>query len=118
MEQRTLHNDLTVSRACLGTMTFGGQADRVGAERMLCLAFDRGINFIDTANVYTGGESERMLGVLLGPRRQQVILASKVGMKAGDNQPGLSRAAILAAVENSLRRLATDYLDVCYLHLP
>ena len=118
MKLRTLHNDLTVSRVCLGTMTFGGQTDRAAAARMLDIAFDRGVNFLDTANVYTAGESERILGHLLGARRMQLILATKIGMKTGDELPGLSRGAILAAVENSLRRLATDYVDLCYLHLP
>jgi aryl-alcohol dehydrogenase-like predicted oxidoreductase len=99
-------------------MTFGGQTDRAAAARMLDIAFDRGVNFVDTANVYTAGESERILGDLLGARRAQVILASKVGMKACDEEPGLSLGAILAAVENGLRRLATDDLDLCYLHLP
>src|SRR5258705_4884650 len=72
MKLRTLHNDLTVSRVCLGTMTFGGQTDGAAAARMLNIAFDRGVNFLDTANVYTAGESERILGHLLGARRMQL----------------------------------------------
>lgn len=119
VEKRTLSNTgLEVSRICLGTMTFGGQTDRQAAGRMLDLAFDRGVNFLDTANVYTGGESERILGELLGSRRQSVVLASKVFNKVGGETPGLSRAAILAAAENSLKRLRTDYLDIYYLHAP
>lgn len=100
-------------------MTFGGQADRTVSARLLDISLDRGINFLDTANVYNGGESERILGELLGPRRQNVVLASKVGMKVGEQQPpGLARAAILSAIENSLRQLRTDYLDLYYLHTP
>src|SRR5438270_9800206 len=119
MQRRTLQGtELQVSRACLGTMTFGGQAAEAEACRILGCALDGGINFVDTANVYAGGESERVLGRLLDGRRKDVVLASKIGMKVGDEQPGLSRAALTAAVENSLRRLRTDWLDVCYLHTP
>ncbi|HYO80955.1 MAG TPA: aldo/keto reductase [Bryobacteraceae bacterium] len=109
---------LKVSRVCFGTMTFGSQTDREAAARMMDYSIDHGVNFFDTANTYNGGESERILGELLGSRRQNLILASKVGMKTGDETPGLSRAAILAACENSLKRLRTDYLDVYYLHAP
>ena len=119
LERRKLTGtDLQVSRVCLGAMTFGGQTESAPAGRMLDIAFDHGVNFIDTANVYNGGESERMLGELLGSRRSSVVLASKVAMKVGEEVPGLSRSAILSAVENSLRRLRTDYLDVYYMHLP
>jgi aryl-alcohol dehydrogenase-like predicted oxidoreductase len=119
MEFRVLnHTSLTVSRACLGTMTFGSQTDRETACHLLHCAFDAGINFVDTANAYTSGESERLLGDLLGPHRHSVVLASKIGMKVEDETPGLSRDAVTAAVENSLKRLRTDYLDICYLHLP
>jgi aryl-alcohol dehydrogenase-like predicted oxidoreductase len=99
-------------------MTFGGQTDRAAAARMLGCALDRGVNFVDTANVYMGGESERILGELMGARRSSIVLASKVAMKVGDETPGLSRAAILSAVEKSLSRLRTDYLDIYYLHAP
>ena len=85
---------------------------------MLDLAIDRGVNFIDTANVYTGGDSERILGELLGSRRNSIALASKVAMTVGDEKPGLSREAIIAAVENSLARLRTDRLDLYYFHAP
>lgn len=119
MEQRTLDGTgLRVSRVCLGTMTFGGQTERETAGRMVDLASDRGVNFFDTANVYTGGESERILGEILGSRRQSVVLASKVFNKVGGETPGLSRAAIIAAAENTLARLRTDYLDIYYLHQP
>lgn len=119
MEQRQLKNTgLTVSRACFGVMTFGSQTDRSTAARMVDLCIDRGVNFFDTANTYNGGESERMLADVLGARRSKIVLASKVGMKVGDHPAGLTRELIVKAVEDSLRRLSTDYLDIYYLHLP
>lgn len=121
METRTLaHTDLTVSRACFGTMTFGSQVDEPGAQRILDFCLDNGINFIDTANVYNGGESERITGKCLKGRRQKAILASKVRGKMGDgpDESGLSSRAILKAIDESLRRLQTDYLDLYYLHQP
>jgi 1-deoxyxylulose-5-phosphate synthase len=121
METRTIpHTVLTVSRACLGTMTFGAQCDETTACRMLELCLDQGINFIDTANVYAGGASEKILGSILRNRRHRVVLASKVGIPTGDvaDQRGLSRAAIVRAIDESLTRLQTDYLDIYYLHQP
>jgi 1-deoxyxylulose-5-phosphate synthase len=121
MQTRTLsHTDLTVSRACFGAMTFGGQTDEPTAARMIDLCLDRGINFFDTANAYTGGQSETVLGKLLKGRRDRVVLASKVGMKTGEppDASPLSRKSILANIDASLRRLETDYLDLYYLHLP
>ena len=112
--------NLTVSRLCLGTMTFGAQTTEADAARMLDLCLDRGIQFLDTANIYNDGESERILGRLLQSRRQQVVLASKVRGKWGDapHQQGLSRRAILEALDATLERLRTDYLDLYYLHMP
>jgi aryl-alcohol dehydrogenase-like predicted oxidoreductase len=112
--------DLVVSRLCLGTMTFGGQVDEAAAACMLDAYLERGANFIDTANVYNAGRSEEILGGILQGRRDQVILASKVGIAvgAGAADKGLSRAAINKAIEDSLRRLRTDYLDIYYLHQP
>jgi len=102
-------------------MTFGSQVDLDTAGRMLDIARSNGITMIDTANVYNGGASETMLGELLGGEaRDQFLLASKVGMPspdAGEHSP-LSRDAILASIEASLRRLRTDRLDVYYLHQP
>jgi aryl-alcohol dehydrogenase-like predicted oxidoreductase len=121
METRTLPNTvLTVSRACFGTMTFGLQNDQAAANRLVDLCMDRGINFFDTANVYSAGAAETMLGNALKGRRDQVVLASKVRMKMGDapDASGLSRAAILKAIDESLARLQTDYLDIYYLHAP
>lgn len=114
------HTGLTVSRACFGTMTFGGQTDEAAAARMIDLCFDRGVNFFDTANVYTKGQSETILGRILKGRRQQCVLASKVGNKTGDppDAPPLSKRAILKHIDMTLERLQTDYLDLYYLHLP
>lgn len=121
MEYRRLpHTDLTVSRACFGVMTFGSQTDAATGARMVDLAIERGVNFFDRANVYNAGRSEEMLGAILKGRRDRVILASKVRGKMGDgpNDAGLSRAAILKAIDQSLGRLGTDYLDIYYLHQP
>jgi aryl-alcohol dehydrogenase-like predicted oxidoreductase len=121
MEQRMLKlTDLTVSRLCLGTMTFGKPASQPEATSMVDLCLDAGINFIDTANMYQLGVAEEMVGVALKGRRDQVILSSKVRMKMGDgpDESGLSRAAIMRAVEDSLRRLQTDHLDIYFLHQP
>lgn len=121
MEFRKLeHTDLNVSRVCLGTMTFGGQVNEPTARQMMDQAFDAGINFVDTANNYTGGASETIVGKCLRGRRNQVVLASKVFNKFGDapDQCGLSRNAILSAVEDTLQRLRTDYLDIYYFHAP
>lgn len=102
-------------------MTFGGQADAAASAEILKVALDAGINFIDTANAYNKGESETILGGLLkGGIRKKVVLASKVfnRMGPGADDQGLSKEAILKAVEDSLRRLGTDYLDIYYLHQP
>lgn len=112
--------DLKVSRICFGTMTFAGQTGEDVAAQMVDGCLDSGINFFDTANAYNGGKSEEMLGRLMRGRRDRFILASKVANKMGDGPglAGLSRAAIHRAIDDSLRRLATDYLDIYYLHLP
>jgi aryl-alcohol dehydrogenase-like predicted oxidoreductase len=121
MESTTLSaTGLKVSRLCFGSMTFGGQTDEPAAVRMVERCMDAGINFFDTANVYNAGTSEVMLGRALKGRRHRVILASKVRGKMGDapDQSGLSRTAIRRAIEDSLKRLETDYLDIYYLHQP
>ena len=104
------HTDLEVSRACMGTMTFGSQADLEESRRITDRCLDAGINFFDTANVYNQGESERIVGQVLGTRRKNVILASKARGAMGKpvEYSGLSREAIRKAVEASLRRLNTD----------
>jgi len=121
MDNVTLkHTNLNVSRICFGAMTFGGQTDEPAAARMLDRCADAGINFLDTANVYNAGASEEMLGRLLSGKRDRFIIASKVRNKMGDgpDMDGLSRAAIHRAIDDSLRRLRMDYLDMYYLHLP
>jgi aryl-alcohol dehydrogenase-like predicted oxidoreductase len=111
---------LKVSRLCLGTMLFGGATGEEESVRIIHRALDEGINFIDTADVYTGGESERITGRAIRDRRDQVVLATKVRHPTGPgpNDAGLSRRHILAAVDESLKRLGTDYLDLYYLHSP
>ena len=121
MDYRALPNTgLKVSRVSFGTMTFGSQTDEDAARRMIDLCFDAGINFIDTANIYNQGLSETIVGKLLNGRRDQVILATKVRGKMGDgpDESGLSRAAIHKAIDSSLKRLQTDYVDLYYLHQP
>ncbi len=112
--------DLTVSRVCFGTMTIGGQADEAAGACIIDRCLDAGINFIDTANIYNNGVSESILGRILKGRRDKVVLASKVRGKMGEgpDESGLSRAAILRGIDESLRRLQTDYLDLYYLHMP
>jgi 1-deoxyxylulose-5-phosphate synthase len=121
MEFRTLSKTgLKVSRLSFGTMTFGLQADETAARRIVDCCLDAGINFIDTANVYNRGAAETIVGETLKGRRQQVILASKVRGKMGDgpDDEGLSRAAMHKAIDASLQRLGTDYVDLYYLHQP
>ncbi len=109
---------LKVSEICLGTMTFGNGADEAEAKRMVDAAFDAGVNFFDTANAYVAGVSETMLGKALKGRRSDAVVASKVFNPMGGrpNDSGMSRLHIMQAVEDSLRRLQTDYLDLYYIH--
>ncbi|HCR18173.1 MAG TPA: NADP-dependent oxidoreductase, partial [Candidatus Latescibacteria bacterium] len=109
-----------VSRLCLGTMMFGGATDETESIRIIHRAMDEGINFIDTANVYNAGESERVLGKALKGRRDQAVVVTKVinPMGEGPNNQGASRFHILTEVENSLRRLDTDHIDLYILHKP
>ena len=111
---------LKVSRVCLGTMTFGDQLNEKESILMLHNAIDRGVNFIDTADIYTKGQSETITGKGLKGIREEIVLASKVGgpSLSGLNGKGLSRKHILSSVEASLQRLDTDYLDVLYVHFP
>ena len=121
MEYRLLAGtDLKVSRVCMGTMTFGSQVDEAGSAKMTDHCMTAGVTFFDTANSYNKGRSEEILGRILKGRRNQVILASKVFNKMGEapDESGLSRAAIFRAIEASLSRLNTDYLDIYYLHQP
>lgn len=123
MEYRKLGRTGTkVSPLCLGTMMFGqrGNADHADSIRIIHSALDAGINFVDTANVYSAGESEEIVGAALKGRRHNVILATKVHgtMGEGPNDKGNSRVHILREVENSLRRLQTDYIDLYQIHRP
>jgi aryl-alcohol dehydrogenase-like predicted oxidoreductase len=127
MEYRTLgRSGLRVSVLTMGTMTFGGEGPfaNVGttgvdeAQRQVDMCLDAGINLIDTADVYSGGRSEEILGEVLRGRRDQVLVATKVrmGMGPGPNDAGLSRHHVISGCEASLRRLGTDHIDLYQLH--
>ena len=123
MNYRTLgRTGIQVSPYCLGAMMFGamGNPDHDDSIRIIHQALDAGINFIDTADVYSNGESEVIVGKALKGRRDDVVLASKVHFPMGDdpNHRGNSRRWIIAAVEHSLRRLQTDHLDLYQVHRP
>ncbi len=119
MEYRQLgRSGLTVSTLTLGTMNFGGPTDAASAASIIDRAFEQGVNSIDTADVYTGGESERIVGRAIAKRRDSWVLATKFGNPQGDgrNDRGASRKHLLKAIDASLARLGTDYLDIVYLH--
>lgn len=119
MHYRTLgRSNLKVSALCLGTMMFGDQTDRQEAERIVAHAHEQGVNFIDTADVYTTGASEEMVGQLIKAQRHDWVLATKLGnsMSARVNQGHYSRAWMLRELEQSLRRLQTEHVDIYYLH--
>ena len=122
MEYRTLTGTgATVSRICLGTMTYGSQVNEGDAIRMVDRAMDAGVNFIDTADAYNQGVSETIVGKALKGKRDEVVLVSKVGNRVGPHEFkdfGLTRWHIIHAVEASLKRLQTDSLDIYYLHTP
>ena len=109
---------MEVSRICLGCLTFGGQADEKESLRIVDTAWDAGINFFDTANVYTDTLSETYLGKALKGRRDRAVIATKVrgSMGPGVNDAGLSRKHIMDAVDASLMRLQTDYIDLYQVH--
>jgi aryl-alcohol dehydrogenase-like predicted oxidoreductase len=104
----------------LGTMTFGDTVDLDGARTMVDVALDAGVTSIDTANGYSAGRSESMLGEILRGRRDRVLLATKAGIYPGDagGHPLLSRPGLRSSLEASLRRLGTDHVDLFYLHQP
>jgi len=129
MQYRNLgHSGLKVTDICLGTMAFGRWIDEALSGKVIDTALEAGINFFDTANVYgrgmdngsfeQRGESETILGNLLGPRRHKIVLATKVRhpMGPGENEQGLSRRHIMEQVQASLRRLRTDYIDLYQCH--
>src|ERR1700759_4420426 len=113
---------MQVSNLCLGAMMFGGRGnpDHDDAVRIIHGALDRGITFVDTADVYSRGESEEIVGKALKGRRDDVVLATKVHGPMGDdpNQQGNSRRWIIKEVEASLRRLQTDHIDLYQIHRP
>lgn len=130
MQYTTLgHTGLVVSRLAFGAMTFGtgemvpgvtNNIDQTMADQMVNRALDAGINFFDTADAYTGGQSEIMLGKALGSRRHEAVIATKVGFRTGNalTDSGLSYHHIIASAEASLKRLGTDYIDLYQLHIP
>jgi aryl-alcohol dehydrogenase-like predicted oxidoreductase len=113
---------LRVSRLCLGTLMFGApwNTDHEDCIRTIHAALDAGMNFVDTGNRYSNGETEEIVGKALKGRRDQVVLVTKFGLPAagGPNDHGSSRAHIMQEVERSLRRLGTDYIDVYQAHRP
>ena len=119
MNYRSLGNTgVMVSQLCFGTMSFGGDADETEAARMYKECRDRGINFFDTADVYTQGRSETILGRLVAGERDSLVISSKChGPTSADvNARGASRRHIVNAVEASLQRLDTDRLDILFMH--
>ena len=119
MDYRNLgKSGLKVSRICLGTNNFGGQINEEASIKIVNRSLDCGINVVDTANVYTRGKSEEIIGKAVKGRRDEVIIATKVGFGIGEgpNQTGLSRKHILSQVEHSLNTLQTNFIDIYYLH--
>ncbi|MBT2765400.1 aldo/keto reductase [Paenibacillus sp. ISL-20] len=119
MNYRRLGNSgLKVSELGLGTNAFGKRADQETSTRIIDHALDHGINFIDTANIYAGSESERIIGQALAGKRHNVVLATKAGLVNGQgpNERGSSRYHLQQELENSLKRLKTDYVDLYQIH--
>ncbi|WP_353171858.1 aldo/keto reductase [Paracandidimonas soli] len=117
--QRLGASNLRVSRLCLGAMMFGGATDKAESGRIVASARERGLNFIDTADIYNQGASEEVVGELLDGQRDSWVLATKIGNAARPDIPNESRYSrqwLVRGVENSLRRLRTDYIDILYLH--
>ncbi|MCR4469958.1 aldo/keto reductase [Burkholderia sp. SCN-KJ] len=111
---------LKVSPLCLGAMMFGGETDEATSTRIIDKAFDQGINFIDTADVYHAGRSEQIVGRAIARQRDSWVVATKFGFPAGPdagpNRQGQSRKWIYESVDASLKRLGTDYIDILYFH--
>jgi len=119
MKYRNLGNcGLKVSEICLGTMTFGRRTDEAESMRIVDMARDKGINFFDTADGYGAGASEEILGKALKGHRRQAVVATKFfnPMGSGPNDSGMSRVHIINAIEDSLKRLDMDYVDIYYIH--
>ncbi|WCM22657.1 aldo/keto reductase [Paraburkholderia bryophila] len=109
---------LKVSPLCLGAMMFGGETDEATSTRIIDKAYDQGVNFIDTADVYHAGRSEEIVGRAIAPRRDHWVVATKFGYPGaqGPNEQGQSRKWIMQSVDASLKRLGTDYIDILYFH--
>ncbi len=109
-----------VSAICLGTMVYGNQVSETAAINIIGKALNAGVNFLDTADAYAEGRSEEIVGKALKGKRHSIVLATKVAGRTGPgaNDIGLSRKHIIKGIEDSLRRLETDYIDLYYLHLP
>ncbi len=121
MKMRRLGNSgLKVSEVGLGCNNFGMRIDEKATQGVVDAAIDAGITFFDTADIYGGTKSEEFLGKALGKRRQDIVLATKFGMRIGDDprRMGGSRRWIMRAVEDSLKRLGTDYIDLYQFHSP
>jgi aryl-alcohol dehydrogenase-like predicted oxidoreductase len=119
MQYRNLgRSNLRVSALCLGTMMFGDQTDKAESARIVDHAHAHGVNFIDTADVYTNGASEEIVGELIRTHRHDWVLATKLGNKMSEriNEGHYSRTWMLRELEASLRRLRTDHIDIYYLH--
>jgi aryl-alcohol dehydrogenase-like predicted oxidoreductase len=120
MEYRQLGRaGIRVSRLCLGTNNFGGQVDEETTMRIIKKALDVGVNSIDTANIYTGGRSEELIGKAVLGNREDLVIATKAGLTLDETKPnstGLSRKHLIWQLKESLRRLQTDYVDLFYLH--
>jgi aryl-alcohol dehydrogenase-like predicted oxidoreductase len=121
MKYKNLGNTgLKVSEICLGTMNYGDPVSEAEAINIVKNAIDMGVNFFDTADAYAGGSSEEILGKALKGNRHTMVIATKVSGKTGPgaNDIGLSRAHIIQAIDGSLKRLQTDYIDLYYAHNP
>src|SRR3954449_5302383 len=119
MQYRQLgRSGLKVSPICLGTMMFGGPTDEATSKRIIAKAHEAGVNFIDTADAYSKGASEQVVGRAIGNNRHAWVLATKLANPMGDdpNRVGLSRRWVLQAADESLKRLGTDHIDIYYLH--
>ncbi|MBR0719075.1 aldo/keto reductase [Bradyrhizobium liaoningense] len=119
MQYRQLgRSGLRVSQICLGTMMFGGPTDEATSARIIAKAREAGVNFIDTADAYSKGASEEVVGRAIADNRQAWVLATKLANPMGDdpNRGGLSRRWVLQAADESLKRLGTDAIDIYYLH--
>jgi aryl-alcohol dehydrogenase-like predicted oxidoreductase len=117
LEKRKI-GSLEVSVVGLGCNNFGWRVDANGTAKVVDAALEAGVNFFDTADIYGGGKSEEFLGAALGSRRKQIVLATKFGLPMDEKRKGAKPAYIREAVEESLRRLGTDFIDLYQLHTP